>query len=68
MPDSVAALHAEQEILQKIAAIPSVSSVGTASAVPMAGTPYRDPIWTADDGDTALPNASRFVTKKAFTC
>jgi putative ABC transport system permease protein len=48
MPDATAVVHATQEILGKIASIPGVTSVGSASSIPMAGGKYQDPIWTAD--------------------
>lgn len=52
----------EQEILEKLASIPSVSSVAITNSVPMDGNGYIDPIFARDrtyrDGD--LPPVRRF--------
>lgn len=52
----------EQEILEKLASIPSVSSVAITNSVPMDGHGYIDPIFARDrtyrDGD--LPPVRRF--------
>src|SRR5262245_59258146 len=45
-PEAVIRMH--QAIMDKIAAIPSVTSVGLTSLVPMTGTNWRDPIFAAD--------------------
>jgi predicted permease len=61
--ESDTAIHAEQDMLEGIAAIPGVSSAGLTSSVPMTQTPYRDPIWTADSQRPAgeVPPVRTFV-------
>jgi predicted permease len=63
MPDSTAVLDASHDILRKIASIPGVSSVGSASNIPMAGGELHDPIWTADSQRPPgeVPPARTFV-------
>ena len=60
--DAEAAVRMQQSILDKIAGIPGVSAVGLASAVPMDGNHWSDPIY-ADDKQYAegkLPALRRF--------
>src|SRR6266487_1010315 len=45
-PEAVIRMH--QAIMEKIAAIPGVTSVGLTSAVPMTGDGWHDPIFAAD--------------------
>jgi predicted permease len=45
-PDAVARMH--QSILEKITAIPGVTSVGLSSLVPMSGNGWNDPVYAAD--------------------
>jgi putative ABC transport system permease protein len=45
-PEAVIRMH--QAMMDKIAAIPGVTSVGLTSLVPMTGTNWRDPIFAAD--------------------
>ena len=46
--DAVPMVHMQQAILDKIAAIPGVSSVGLSSTIPMDGQGWHDPIFTED--------------------
>jgi putative ABC transport system permease protein len=46
--DPVAVVRMEQEILNRIQAIPGVSSVGISSYVPMTGAGWQDPIYASD--------------------
>jgi putative ABC transport system permease protein len=45
-PDAVARMH--QSILEKIEAIPGVTSVGLTSLIPMSGNGWNDPVYVAD--------------------
>jgi putative ABC transport system permease protein len=45
-PEAVIRMH--QAILEKVAAIPGVTSVGLASLIPMSGDGWHDPIFAAD--------------------
>jgi len=46
--DPVAVVQMEQQILDKLAAIPGVASVGLSSIVPMDGDGWHDPIFASD--------------------
>jgi predicted permease len=48
VPDPVSVVRTEQAIMEKIAAIPGVTSVGLTTHLPMAGDPWRDPIFAED--------------------
>jgi predicted permease len=48
VPDPVDVVRTEQAIMDKIAAIPGVTSVGLTSVVPMDGNGWRDPIFAED--------------------
>jgi predicted permease len=48
VPDPVEVVRTEQAIMDKIAAIPGVTSVGLTSVVPMDGNGWRDPIFAED--------------------
>jgi putative ABC transport system permease protein len=52
----------QQAILEQIAAVPGVSSVGLANGMPMSGDAWRDPIFAEDHvyGDTQIPPIRRF--------
>src|SRR3954469_24018562 len=54
-PEAVVRMH--QAIMDKIAAVPGVSSVGVSSVVPMTDSGWRDPIFRADKAaeQTNLP-------------
>jgi predicted permease len=41
-------VHIEQEIAEKLAAIPGVTSVGMSTAVPLTGMPYNNPVLAQD--------------------
>ena len=45
-PEAVVRMH--QAIMEKIAAIPGVTSIGLTSAIPMTGDGWHDPIFAAD--------------------
>ncbi|HEX7139092.1 MAG TPA: ADOP family duplicated permease, partial [Vicinamibacterales bacterium] len=45
-PEAVARMH--QSILEKIEAIPGVTSVGLTSLIPMSGNGWNDPVYVAD--------------------
>ncbi|MGC2400819.1 MAG: ABC transporter permease [Acidobacteriaceae bacterium] len=55
-------LHMDQEILNKLAAIPGVSSVGFSTAVPMDGRSSNNPVFVQDHvyGQGELPPIRRF--------
>jgi predicted permease len=65
MSDPTAVEHATQDILEKVASIPGVSSVGVATSIPMGGVEheYQDPISTADSQRPAgeVPPVRTFV-------
>ena len=46
--DPVAVVHTEQQILDKLAAIPGVSSVGLTTVIPMDGSGWHDPVFVED--------------------
>ncbi len=46
--DSVAVLRMEQQVSEKLAAIPGVSSVGFSHGVPMDGNGWHDPVFAQD--------------------
>lgn len=48
VPEAVDVVRTEQAIMEKIAAIPGVSSVGLTSLLPMDGNGWRDPIFAED--------------------
>ena len=51
----------EQEIVDKIAAIPGVSSVGLSSDVPMDGSGWRDPVFAQDKAySRSIPALRRY--------
>jgi predicted permease len=60
--DPVQAIRMEQNILDKIAALPSVQSVGLSSTVPMDGNGWHDPIFAEDHvyADQRIPALHRF--------
>ncbi|HEY6446831.1 MAG TPA: ABC transporter permease [Acidobacteriaceae bacterium] len=61
-PNAVQAIHEEQAILEKIQAIPGVSSAAIGLAVPMDGNGWTDPVFAADRNyaDGQLPPLRRF--------
>ena len=67
--DRVARL--QQQILENIAAVPSVSSAAVGTAVPMDGNNYMDPIYLRDrtykQGDMPPPRHFKFVSPGFFT-
>jgi predicted permease len=60
----------EQEILEKLASIPSVSSVAVTNSVPMDGTGYIDPIFARDrtykEGEIPPVRRFKFVSPGFF--
>src|SRR4029078_8759082 len=46
--DPVAVIRIEQAIMEKVAAVPGVVSVGLTSTVPMSGSGWHDPIFAED--------------------
>jgi predicted permease len=64
--DAEQAIHMEQNILDKIAALPNVASVALDSVVPMTGLGWRDPIYAQDRSyaESQLPplRCFRFVS------
>ena len=58
--DPVAVVHTEQQILDKLAAIPGVSSVGLTTVIPMDGSGWHDPVFVEDHPltDGQLPRDS----------
>jgi predicted permease len=63
-------IRLQQEILEKIAAIPSVSSVAVTNAVPMDGIGYVDPVYARDrtynEDDMPPPRRFKFVSPGFF--
>ena len=61
--DSVLVAHQQQEILNRIQAIPGVSSAGLSSVVPLDGSGWHDPIYAQDKtyAESTLPPIRRFV-------
>jgi predicted permease len=51
VPELVDVVRTEQAIMENIAAIPGVSSVGLTSVVPMSNSGWHDPIFTEDHTD-----------------
>jgi predicted permease len=60
--DAVQAVHMEQNILDKIAALPGVQSVALSSYLPMNGSGWQDPIYAEDHvySDQKIPPLRRF--------
>jgi len=60
--DPVQAIHMQQNILDKIAAMPGVQSVGLSSTVPMENSGWHDPIFAEDHvyTDQKIPPLRRF--------
>lgn len=62
--------HLEQEILDKIASIPSISSVAVTDSVPMDGKPYIGTIFARDrtqrEGEVAQLRTFRFISPGFF--
>jgi predicted permease len=60
--DPVQAIHMEQNILDKIAAMPGVQSVALSSYLPMDGGGWHDPIYAEDHvySDQKIPPLRRF--------
>ena len=60
--DAVPVVHMQQAILDKIAAIPGVSSVGLSSTIPMEGQGWHDPIFAEDQvySESQIPPLRRF--------
>ena len=60
--DAALAVHMEQNIADKIAALPSVQSVGLSSFVPMDGNGWHDPIFAEDHvySESQIPPLRRF--------
>jgi putative ABC transport system permease protein len=56
------AIHMEQAILDKIAALPGVQSVALSSTVPMDGDGWRDPVFAEDHvyADQKIPTLRRY--------
>jgi putative ABC transport system permease protein len=46
--DALAVIQTERQMMEKLAAIPGVTSVGTTTAVPLDGDTWHDPIFAAD--------------------
>lgn len=63
VPDPVNVVRAQQEISDKIAALPGVSSVGFSNAVPMDGNGWTDPVFAQDRvyAQGELPTLRRFI-------
>jgi predicted permease len=63
-------IRLQQEILEKLAAIPSVSSVAVSNAVPMDGIGYIDPVYARDrtynEDDMPPPRRFKFVSPGFF--
>jgi predicted permease len=55
-------IRLEQEILEKLASIPGVASVGLSTSVPMDGSGYFDPVFVRDKTyrENGLPPVERF--------
>ena len=60
--DPVQAMHMQQNILDKIAGLPGVQSVGLSSTVPMDGGGWHDPIYAEDQvySETRIPPLRRY--------
>ncbi|MEI9976922.1 MAG: ABC transporter permease [Ignavibacteriota bacterium] len=60
--DAVQAIRVQQNILDKLAAVPGVQSVGLTSYVPMEGSGWHDPIFAEDHvySDGKIPPLRRF--------
>jgi len=61
--DATAAIHMEQDILDRISQIPGVTSAGISTVIAMDGNGWRDPIWAEELPQPAgqLPPLRRFV-------
>jgi predicted permease len=62
--DPVNVLRDEQTIMEKLAAIPGVTSVGFANSVPMDGNMWTDPVWAQDQmyAQGEMPRLRRFYS------
>jgi len=62
VPDKVAVARMQQAIIEKIAAIPGVSSVGISSVIPMNNQGWTDPIFAEDHryAEGQIPPIRRF--------
>ncbi len=64
--DAVAVVHTEQQILDKLAAIPGVSSVGLTTVIPMDGSGWHDPVFVEDhpltDGQLPAIRLYKFIS------
>ncbi len=64
-------IHRQQAILDQIAAIPGVSSVGITTNVPMSGVGNFDPVYASDrrykEGELATLRRSKFVSPRFFS-
>lgn len=49
--DSLQVVHMQQDIVDRIAAIPGVQSVGMSSLIPMSNSGWHDPVWVRDKPD-----------------
>jgi len=60
--DGDAVLRMEQNILDKVAAIPGVASAGIANTMPMSNNTWTDAIWAQDlpDGGNRIPALRRY--------
>jgi len=60
--EQVQLVRAQQEILDKIAAIPGVSAAGLSSTIPMTGDAWQDPIFAQDRvyAESQIPPVRRF--------
>ena len=58
VPSALAAVQTEQQIAQKLAAIPGVSSVGLTTIVPMDGGGWHDPLYAADKAYSEIAAAA----------
>jgi putative ABC transport system permease protein len=52
VPDEVNVVRMEQRLLERLAAIPGVSSAGVTTIVPMSGGGWHDPVFAEDQADT----------------
>lgn len=62
VPDSDAVVRMQQAIVEKVAQVAGVTSVGFASSLPMTGSGWQDPVYAADKEytDTRLPALRRY--------
>ncbi len=61
--DPVAVVRMEQSLMDKIAAVPGVSSVALTSAIPMTGESWQDPLFSEDRTytESEIPPLRRFI-------